>query len=221
MEQQQVITTTDTTTTTSTIYQHLTNPANRWSPPPSPLPERPTNQWSPSPPGTPPISTTASQNLTSSTQPCTPIDLADIEQSELLLETIESDDSIASLTNTNNPPITAINNILQDVVNHYNQVNNTSFTTTNQIIQHNVEMTSEQPSPIPTNTGNIPTSTIQTNPQTTPIPVFTQYVPITNPPIPTPLLTPSLLRGFTPVTHTNLSTFIPINQLPHILQINQ
>ncbi|MEO1765442.1 MAG: hypothetical protein AAFR83_26845, partial [Cyanobacteria bacterium J06629_18] len=96
-------------------------------------PNRPTNQCSPSPPTTP-ISANNPQTLISSNQPCTPIDLADIEQSELLLEPIESDESIASLTNTNITATTAaINNILQDVVNHYNQENNTSFTTTNQI----------------------------------------------------------------------------------------
>ena len=175
MDSQQV-TTTNTATTTSTsahIYQQLVDPANRWSPPSSPLPNRPTNQWSPSPPTTP-ISANNPQTLTSSNQPCTPIDLADIEQSELLLEPIESDESIASLTSTNVTATTAaIKNILQDVVNHYSQENNTSFTITNQMTSHNFDMTSETPSPTPINTIIIPTSsTNQINFQNAPMHVL-------------------------------------------------
>ena len=160
---------------------------------------RPTNQWSPSPPTTP-TSVNNLQTLTSNNQPCTPIDLADIEQSELLLEPIESDESIASLTNTNNTTTTAaINNILRDVVNHYNQENNTSFTTPNQITSHNLDMTSETPSPTPTNTRTIPTSsTNQINFQNAPMQVLNPFVLTSNPPIPTPSLTPAF-RGFTPV----------------------
>ncbi|MEO1765254.1 MAG: hypothetical protein AAFR83_25705, partial [Cyanobacteria bacterium J06629_18] len=214
MDQQQQQAPTTTTTATSEIYQQLVNPANRWSPPPSPLPHRPTSQWSPSPPTTP-TSTTNLQNLTSNNQPCTPIDLADIEQSELLLEPIESDESIASLTNNPTTTATAINNILRDVVQHYNQENNTNFTTPNQIASHNLEMKSETPSPIPTNTRNISTTSInQTNFQNAPMQLINPFLHTSNPPIPTPALTPTF-QGFTPTSiNSTIPTLIPINQLP-------
>ena len=75
-------------------------------------------------------------------------------------------------------------------------------------------MTSETPSPTPTNTRTIPTSsTNQINFQNTPMHVFNPYVLTSNPPILTPLLTPSF-RGFTPVSNSTIPTFIAINQLP-------
>ena len=60
-------------------------------------------------------------------------------------------------------------------------------------------MTSETPSPTPTSTriNSIPPTNDQVNFQNTPMHVFNPYVFTSNPPIPTPLMTPPS-RGFTP-----------------------
>ena len=75
-------------------------------------------------------------------------------------------------------------------------------------------MKSETPSPIPPNTRNIPTSTTnQPNFQNAHMQLINPFLLTTNPPIPTPSLTPTF-RGFTPTTNSTVPTFIPINQLP-------
>ena len=135
-------------------------------------------QWSP-----PQFHVTDSRNLTSSCQPCTPKDLADLEHSELLLEPIESEESTASL------PTTAVSNLLQDVVQQYNNENNRS----SQIIQNNIEMTSktlsptQQHEPINTSFSQILNQAIL---QDTSSPVFNPLLFLPNSPLPTPSIAP-------------------------------